>query len=146
MSKGRVLLAHGNADCRKIYGSVLAFSGYEVEVVADGESALRQLETLSFDIVVSDLYLSSDGDECLPRTVRTNPHTAHLPLVVITGWMTEPHRRLALDVGADAFLALPTRPRDLVGIVARLLEQPSVPLTSIDVVNDPRNHTVANGH
>ena len=145
MSKGHVLLAHGNADCRLIYGSLLAYSGYDVEVVADGESALRQLATFPFDIIVSDLYLASLGDECFPRTVRANASTAHLPIIVITGWMTEPHRRVALEIGADAFLPLPTRPRELVDTVAQLLEHPAAAIPSFNASSERNDRTVANG-
>lgn len=145
MAKGRVLLAHGNTDCRKIFGSVLAFDGYDVEVVADGESALQLLATLPFDIVVTDLYLPSIGDECLPRTLRANSLTEHLPIVVITGWTTSFHRDVALEVGADAFLPLPVRPRDLVDVVARLLHQPPTSIGPVQGVVERHDHTVANG-
>lgn len=145
MTKGRVLLAHGNADCQKIFGSVLAFDGYDVETVADGESALRLLTTVPFDILVSDLYLPSTGDECLPRSVRANDYVAHLPIIVITGWTTELHREVALEAGADAFLPLPVRPRELVDVVTRLLHAPDALASPADALRPQRNHTVANG-
>ena len=145
MAKGRVLLAHENADCRKIFGSVLAFDGYEVEAVADGESALRFLEALPFDALVTDLYLPSLGDECLVRAVRTHSLLEHLPVVVTTGWTTEPHRRVAIESGADAFLPLPVRPRELLDVVSRVLHQPTAAPPSLDAVNQRRDHPVANG-
>ncbi|HEY7233132.1 MAG TPA: response regulator [Gemmatimonadaceae bacterium] len=127
MAKGRILLAHGNADCQTIYGSALAHDGYVVDIVVDVESALRDLANTSYDLVVSDLYLQSDGDECLIRRMKHLPYSAHLPVVILTGWTTEPHRRVAMDEGADDFLALPTRPRDLIATVGTLLDQPRRP-------------------
>lgn len=144
MAKGRVLLAHENADCLKIYGSVLAFEGYEVEVASDGDAALQLLATLAFDLVVSDLYLSSATDECFVRLVRANAFGAHLPVVVITGWTTEPHRLLALEAGTDAFLALPIRPGELSQIIARLLTPPSAPNPRLGS-SEHLDPTVANG-
>ncbi|HKW09109.1 MAG TPA: response regulator [Gemmatimonadaceae bacterium] len=125
MAKGRILLAHGNTDCQTIYGSALAHDGYAVDVVVDVESALQNLAGASYDLVVADLYLQSVGDECLIRRMRQLPLAAHLPVVVLTGWTTEPHRRVAMHEDADGFLPLPTRPRDLVATVASLLDQPS---------------------
>jgi DNA-binding response OmpR family regulator len=144
MAKGRVLLAHGNADCRKIYGSLLTFEGYEVEIVSDGDAALGILAHLAFDVVVTDLYVESTSDECLLRRLRTTSFTAHLPVVVITGWTTEPHRRLAVTEGADAFLPLPIRPRELVDVIGTLLGQPH---PSIPTLTNPEAHErrVANG-
>ena len=120
VANGRILLAHANADCQKIYGSVLAYDGYEVDVVSDVESALARIATAPVDLVVTDLYLPSSNDECLLRRIRT-ALGSHLPVVVLTGWATEPHRRLAIDEGADRYLALPIRPRELVTIVRETL-------------------------
>lgn len=128
MAKGRVLLAHGNSDCRKIYGSVLSHEGYDVVVLEDSDVALGTLSTLPFDLLVTDLYLPSLEDECLLRRVRASAMVSDLPVIVITGWTTEPHRRLATEHRADAFLALPIRPRELVTLVDRLLDQPPSPL------------------
>ena len=120
MANGRILLAHANADCQKIYGSVLAYDGYEVDVVSDVESALARIATAPVDLVVTDLYLPSSNDECLLRRMRT-ALGSHLPVVVLTGWTTEAHQRLAIDEGADRYLVLPIRPRELVTIVRETL-------------------------
>jgi two-component system sensor histidine kinase and response regulator WspE len=145
MAKGRVLLAHGNTDCRKIYGSVLTFDGYEVEIVSDADAALGMLTHAPFDLVVTDLYLESSGDECLLRQLRASEFIAHLPVVVITGWTTELHRRLALAENADVFLPLPTRPRELVEVVQRVLAEPRAPIHPLDPLARPEERTVANG-
>ena len=120
VANGRILLAHANGDCQKIYGTVLAYDGYEVDVVSDVESALARIATVPVDLVVTDLYLPSGNDECLLRRMRT-ALGSHLPVVVLTGWATETHRRLAIDEGADRYLALPIRPRELVAIVGEML-------------------------
>lgn len=145
MAKGRVLLAHQNADCRKIYGSVLVYEGFDVEVVSDGDEALQLLAALPFDVIVSDLYLPSATDECFVRQVRANAFGAHLPVVVITGWTTEPHRQLALELSTDSFLPLPIRPRELVQVIARLFAQPRAPLSSVGLSSERHDPTVANG-
>ena len=120
VANGRILLAHANADCQKIYGTVLAYDGYEVDVVSDVESALARIATAPVDLVVTDLYLPSGNDECLLRRMRTAVGS-HLPVVVLTAWTTEAHRRLAIDEGADRYLVLPIRPRELVTIVRETL-------------------------
>jgi DNA-binding response OmpR family regulator len=121
MARERVLLAHGNADCQKIYGSVLTFDGYEVEAATDVPGTLALLASGHFDVVVSDLYLPNAGDECLIRVLRGSSETAHLPVIVLSGWTTEQHRRLAMDMGAEHYLPLPIRPRELSAIVGAVL-------------------------
>jgi DNA-binding response OmpR family regulator len=123
MAKGRILLAHANIDCQKIYGSVLAYEGYEVDLASDVESALELMATSHYDALVADLYLPSDEDECLLRRARQSSFAEHLPIMVLTGWATEFHRRLALSERADQFLGLPIRPRELVAAVRDVLGQ-----------------------
>lgn len=146
MAKGRVLLAHGNADCLKIYGSVLNFGGYSVEIASDGDTAMRLLGALPFDAVVTDLYLQSDVDECLLRQIRACNFSAHLPVVIITGWTTDQHKRLAMTEGADAFLPLPLRPRELLDVVDPMLVQPHTPLPLLGALSERQDRTLANGY
>lgn len=121
MARERVLLAHANADCRKIYGSVLAFDGYTVDTATDVPAVLSQVAVAHYDVIVTDLYLRSPDDECVIRAVRASSAGLHLPVIVLTGWATEPHRRLALELGAERFLVLPIRPRELSAIIADVL-------------------------
>jgi DNA-binding response OmpR family regulator len=141
MTKGRILLAHGNTDCQTIYGSALAHDGYHVDIAGDGDSALRQLASQSYDVVVADLYLESTDDECLLRRLRREPFSAHLPVVVLTGWATEAHRRVAIDEDADEFLPLPTSPRELIGAVGALLGKPRRRTPATGITADPKDRT-----
>lgn len=137
MRHERILLAHGNADCQTIYGSVLTFDGYQVETARDVPGALERLASGHFDVIISDLYLPNAGDECLIRVLRGSSETAHLPVIVLSGWITELHRRLAMDMGAEQFLALPIRPRELSTIVATILGRRETPvLPSLPRGND----------
>src|SRR5205085_5993575 len=86
MARPRILLAHANADCQLIYGSVLTYDGCDVDVTADVASALGRLSISHYDVVVADLYLPNDGDECLLRVVKAMPSLAHIPVVILTGW------------------------------------------------------------
>lgn len=138
MAKGRILLAHANRDCQTIYGSVLVYEGFEVDVAEDADSALRLLSTKTYDVVVADLYIDSTGDEFLLRRLRREPSSVNLPVVVLTGWTTEAHRRLAINEDADEFLPLPTRPRELVDAVIAVLGRPrrQTPPSGVRIHND----------
>jgi DNA-binding response OmpR family regulator len=143
MAKGRILLAHANSDCQKIYGSVLAYEGYKVDVAADVDAALAFISSAPVDLVVTDLYLPSEADECLLRRMRSSM-ASHLPVIVLTGWTTELHRQVALAEGADRFLALPLRPRELVAMIGEMLGQSKEPQHSVPFA-PRRDQSVANG-
>ena len=145
MARPRVILAHGNADCRKIYGSVLSHEGYEVDMSSDLDTALSHLARGHCDVIVADLYLYGGDDECLLRVVKGLPIAAHIPFVVLTGWTTEPHRRLALELGADYFLPLPVRPRELLALLANVVAPAETRPPRSPRVSNPNDHSVANG-
>lgn len=145
MPRPRVLLAHGNTDCQKIYGSVLTYDGYEVEMSSDLDSALSCLARNHYDVIVADLYLFGVDDECFLRVVKASRIAAHIPFVVLTGWTTEPHRRLALELGADYFLPLPVRPRELIALLASVVAPSEVRTSHALPVSNPNGHSIANG-
>jgi len=141
----RVLLAHGNADCRRIYGSVLIHEGYEVDTSSDLDSALAHLAHGHHDVIVADLYLFGEADECLLRVVKGSRAAAHIPFIVLTGWTTEPHRRLALELGVDYFLPLPVRPRELLALIASVLAPSDVGSPRTIRITTSSDHAVPNG-
>ena len=145
MPRPRVLLAHGNTDCRKIYGSVLAHEGYEIDLSSDLESALSCLASGHYDVIVADLYLFGADDECFLRVVKGSRIAAHIPFIVLTGWTTEPHHELAVELGADYFLPLPVRPRELLAFLSDLVEPPAVSTLPSLPASNPNDHSIANG-
>lgn len=145
MPRPRVLLAHGNTDCRKIYGSVLAHEGYEVDTSSDLESALSCLAGAHYDVIVADLYLFGVDDECFLRVIKGSRIATHIPFVVLTGWTTEPHRKLAMELGADYFLPLPVRPRELLALLASVVGPSEMGMPHAIPMSNPNDHSIANG-
>jgi DNA-binding response OmpR family regulator len=145
MPRPRVLLAHGNTDCRKIYGSVLDHGGYEVDLSGDLASALSCLASGHYDVIVADLYLFGTDDECFLRVVKRSRIAAHIPFIVLTGWTTEPHRGLARELGADYFLPLPVRPRELLALISGLVAAPEMSNVPSLPTSNPNDHPIANG-
>lgn len=145
MPRPRVLLAHGNTDCRKIYGSVLTYEGYEVDMFSDLASALSGLAGGHYDVIVADLYLLGVDDECFLRVVKGSRLASHIPFVVLTGWTTQPHRQLAMELGADYFLPLPVRPRELLSLLSSVVGPSEIGAPHRMPMSDPNDRSIANG-
>ncbi len=64
---------------------ILKREGYTVEVVADSHAALGTLEEQMFDLVISDMWMSSrfEGRDLLRRIKRTDPD---LPVLIMTAY------------------------------------------------------------
>ncbi len=89
--------------------------GYEVEVVEDGEAAINIMKESSPDLLLLDLMLPKvDGFEVC-RTLKENEdeRIRKTPIVVLSAKAGEEDRQRAMELGADAYMTKPFRPREL---------------------------------
>ena len=111
----RILLVEDDPLLASGLQVALKQANYLVEHVADGQMALRALESHGFDLVILDLGLPKvDGIEVL-RTVRARPD--HTPVLILSARDSAAHRVQGLDLGADDYLI---KPFDLDELKARL--------------------------
>jgi two-component system alkaline phosphatase synthesis response regulator PhoP len=89
----------------------LSAEGYDVELVADGPSAVRRGTTGGFDGVLLDVTLpGKDGfDVC--RDLRRAGVTT--PVIMLTARTQEAEKVLGFDVGADDYVTKPYSAREL---------------------------------
>jgi CheY-like chemotaxis protein len=120
-----VLVVDDHADCRELVGVVLGAAGIGTAEVSSGAAALAWLRTsppphgLIVDLRLPDLH----GTDVI-RQLRQDPATANVPVLVLSGLVTEADRRAASEAGAAAFLPKPVLPDELLKVVRRLLQLP----------------------
>jgi CheY-like chemotaxis protein len=114
-----LLIVDDSKDNRAIYAEFLDFRGYRVEEAADGYEALDKIPTLQPDLVVLDLSMPGlDGRE-ITRRLKADPRTRAIPVLVLTGRL---HLKdAALAAGADAYLAKPCLPEELIEKIQEML-------------------------
>ncbi len=89
----------------------LKLEGYEVEVVADGEGALRRARSDSFDLILLDVMLpGKDGFEVCRELRRGGSRT---PIIILTAKTREAEKVLGLELGADDYVTKPFSPLEL---------------------------------
>ena len=104
------LLLVDDSDDFLDYLSGILSSDYNVITATDGLAALKKMETLRPDIVVSDVMMPNmDGNELCQR-IKANPSTAHVPVVMLTARLTDENEKKSRDCGADDYF---TKPFDL---------------------------------
>jgi len=82
--KRRVLVVDDSEDARQIMSEYLTEERAEVETAADGQEALRRLETFSPDLVILDLMMPVMDGMTFLDTIRRDPKYVSLPVVVAT--------------------------------------------------------------
>jgi DNA-binding response OmpR family regulator len=94
--------------------------GFDVEVAADGISALKTAEAIKPDLIVLDLMLPDISGLEVCRRLRTSITT---PVIMLTARGEEIDRVLGLEVGADDYLAKPFSFRELLARIHALLRR-----------------------
>ncbi|MGH7443411.1 MAG: response regulator [Longimicrobiales bacterium] len=115
-------MVEDDADDRVIYGTILAQSGFEVVFAEDYESGLRAAREQQPDAVLLDIGLpgSKTGlDLCLD--VRRGHETAHLPVVVLSGFAADRVGAAARAAGCSMYIEKPTSPLQVAREIERLL-------------------------
>jgi DNA-binding response OmpR family regulator len=101
----RILIAEDEARIASFLEKGLRANGFQTEVVADGEDALRLGRSDRFDLAILDIGLpGKDGLEVL-RELRRSGQT--LPVLVLTARSSVTDTVAGLDAGADDYLAKP---------------------------------------
>lgn len=100
----RVLVVEDSVTSRLLLQHVLEGAGYRVEAAADGIEALSRLRHGRIDAVVSDVEMPHMDGLTLTATIRRDPATADLPVILLTSLQTPAERERGLHAGADAYL------------------------------------------
>jgi chemosensory pili system protein ChpA (sensor histidine kinase/response regulator) len=119
-----VMVVDDSLTVRKITSRLLAKEGYQVVTAKDGVDALQHLQEIVPDVMLVDIEMPRmDGFE-LTKNVRSDPQTAHVPIIMITSRTAEKHRNYALDLGVNAYLGKPFQEDELLGHIAGFLKKP----------------------
>jgi two-component system, cell cycle response regulator DivK len=94
---------------------------YEIEVAADGETAVELAATELPDLILMDIGLPEMSGLDAARAIRARP--SDVPIVAVSSRVMPGDRERAIAAGCDEFVAKPIEDLQLVEIVDRLLER-----------------------
>ncbi len=116
----RILIAEDQADARESLRQLLHLSlGMEVDAVADGAEALKQLREKPYSILVTDLRMPKMTGLQLIEAIQADG--LGVTVIVTTGHGGVPEAVQALRMGAFDFLTKPAEPQQLCQLVKRAL-------------------------
>lgn len=118
----RVLIVDDHHQNRYLLRALFLGHGFAVTEAAHGADALALARQSRPDLVVTDLLMPVMDGYTLLRQWRADPELRQIPFVVYTATYTEPRdERLALALGADAFIIKPAEPEVLLARVKEVL-------------------------
>ncbi|HSH93363.1 MAG TPA: response regulator [Roseimicrobium sp.] len=117
----RVLIVDDKEENLYYLRALLTGHGFEVEEARHGAEALVKARQKAPDLIVSDLLMPVMDGYTLLRHWKADPRLKRVPFIVYTATYTEAEdERLALGLGADAFILKPAEPDDFLARIRQV--------------------------
>lgn len=117
-----VLVVEDSLTQQEMIKDLLKESGLEVSVANDGIEALDFIQGNPPDLVILDIVMPKMNGYEVCRRIKSDPTTQNLPVVMCSSKGEEFDRYWGMKQGADAYIAKPFQPTELVGTVKQLLK------------------------
>ena len=117
----RILIIEDDRSTVRLTEYTLQQAEYEVITAPDGFEGLRKAVSEHPDLIILDVMLPGlDGYEVCHR-LRQKPETANLPILMVSAKARQNDKDVGLKMGADAYLAKPVDPSEILAKVEALL-------------------------
>jgi two-component system chemotaxis response regulator CheY len=124
MSPTTFLVVEDSPTMRQLLAvSLRRLQGCRIVEAVDGVDALKKMTTEKVDLVITDINMPMMDGLKLITLIRENPRTRSLPVIIVTTEGADADRQRGMALGADAYIAKPIQPSDLLRTVAALLDR-----------------------
>ncbi len=116
-----ILVIDDDPQLQRMVGLIIERAGHHAILAKDTPGGLEIAASGHPDLVILDIMMPGASGHEVARQLRTNPQTAHIPILILTARAQAMDRAKALAAGADAFLAKPVTADALMAKVRALL-------------------------
>ncbi|WP_111685602.1 ATP-binding protein [Winogradskyella tangerina] len=115
-----VLLVEDNQDLQS-YISDIFNETYSVLLAKDGEQGERMAFEHIPDIIVSDIMMPKKDGFQLCHSIKNNPKTSHIPIIMLTAKAGHQNKIEGLTQGADAYITKPFDENEMLLLMRNLI-------------------------
>jgi CheY-like chemotaxis protein len=124
---GKILLADDSLTIQKVVELTLSGTGYELRCVSDGRKAIESLNASRPDLILADVVMPGKNGYEVCETVKGDPATARIPVILLAGTFEPFDRERADRVGSDMVITKPFDAHQLVERIDALLARTPAP-------------------
>ena len=117
-----ILVVDDSINVRRYLALTLEKAGYQVEQAKDGQEAIDKLMNgLSVQAVICDIEMPRVDGYGVLEEIKGKSKFQSLPIAMLTSRSNEKHRKLAFNLGADAYFSKPYNEQELLQTIADLI-------------------------
>ncbi len=120
----KILIVEDNSELLELLRLTLKEEGFAIATAANGIEALKKVRSVRPDLVLLDLVLPELDGFAVGETLRKDPASATVPIIVLTGLTSEITRYAGMESGANEYVTKPFSREHLVSRIRHWLEQP----------------------
>jgi DNA-binding response OmpR family regulator len=117
----RVLIVDDEPNIVMSLEFLMRLGDYEVRVAANGDEALRLVESFRPNVVLLDVMMPLRSGFEVCRRIRENPALGDVKIVMLTAKGRDTERDQGLGLGANAYVTKPFSTQELMSTVQGLL-------------------------
>lgn len=120
----KILIVEDNSELLELQRLTLKEAGYVTVTASNGLEALKKARTVSPDLILLDLVLPELDGFAVCESLRQDPATANIPIIVLTGLNSDFTKFAGIEAGADDYVTKPASLPQLVSKIQYWLAQP----------------------
>ena len=105
-NKKKILITEDNDDLRVLIAESLS-DEFQVMQARDGVEALKLIEDVDFDLVISDIMMPHKDGVSLCNDIKKDMNTSHIPVILLTAKTSLESKIEGVDSGADLYFEKP---------------------------------------
>lgn len=117
-----ILVVDDSSTDREIVSLCLQKAGHSVMVAENALKAQEKLKQTKPDLIILDVILPDQSGFELCRSIKDNPQTATIPVIMSSTKGTDVDKMWGNMLGADAYLPKPINQKELAQTVQKLLK------------------------
>ena len=102
-----ILYIEDNPDSQRLITRLLTAPQYDLEIVSDGEKALKKLENKIPDLILVDIGLPEMDGKHFTKIVRQKDDLNHIPVVALTAHVLKKDKESILESGCNGYIQKP---------------------------------------
>jgi two-component system phosphate regulon response regulator PhoB len=144
----RILVVEDELAIREMLCFALEQNGFDIIEAGNYEEAIEQLVEPYPNLILLDWMFPGGGGIKYIKYLKSQPHSAAIPVVMLTARGEEEDKIKGLEVGADDYITKPFSPKELIARLNAVMRRSS-PMTQDAVIDisglqlDPVAHRVS---